>query len=59
MKTCIECGEINEWVEECYECGEYICDQCYQMHERYCRPYPRYPHADMFGMCYSDAGDNL
>jgi hypothetical protein len=39
MKTCIKCGETNQWVSPC-ECGENICDQCYPMHERYCSPRP-------------------
>lgn len=37
--TCIECGEHNQWVSECPECNEMICDECYPMHERECRTF--------------------
>jgi len=56
--TCIECGEHNEWVSECPECNEMICDECWPMHERHCKTF-HFPDVDIFGMCYSDADPGL
>jgi len=40
--TCIECGEHNEWVSECPECNEMVCDECWPIHERDCKTFHSY-----------------
>ena len=59
MKRLYACGKECDPLQDCELCHEYVCDECWPEHERYCRPYPRYPDTDIFGYCYSDADPNL
>jgi hypothetical protein len=56
---CEICSEECDRDQKCEICGEYICDECWPLHDRECGQYPRFPDTDIFGNCYSDADPGL